>query len=98
MKYDLTIEEMRSLPDAIYRVGVVEQNTSNIAGEHTVSIERVYVDSLGWADDDVAGLLEESFNFLLSKEPPDSILPEFNLRDIKKYFPEYEEEIIKMKR
>jgi len=94
MKYDLIIEEIQGLPDANYRVGVVEKNTSNIASEHIVSIEKVYVDSLGWADDDVARLLEESFNFLLSKEPPDSILKEFDLRDIKKYFPEYEEEIM----
>ena len=91
---------MRSLPDAIYRVGVVEQNTNNVANEHTILIDKEYVDSLGWADDDVARLLRESFNFLLSKEPPDSILKEFNLSDIKKYFPEfpeYEEEI-KMER
>ena len=91
MKYDLTIEEVKGLPEAIYRVGVIEQNTGNIASEHNVLIEKVYVDSIGWADDAVARLLEESFNFLLSKEPPDSILPEFNLRVIKKYFPEYEE-------
>ena len=38
-------------------------------------------------------LLQESFRFLLEKEPNTSILPSFDLPVIGRYFPEYEREI-----
>jgi hypothetical protein len=38
-------------------------------------------------------LLEESFRFLLEREPNTSILPSFPLPLIGRYFPEYEQEI-----
>jgi hypothetical protein len=38
-------------------------------------------------------LLEESFRFLLEREPNTSILGSFDLPRIGRYFPEYEEEI-----
>lgn len=38
-------------------------------------------------------LVKKSFEFLLKREPRKSILKKFNLRDINKYFPEYEKEI-----
>ena len=39
--------------------------------------------------------ISDSFRFLLEREPKESILDEFDIEDIKKYFPEFEEEIIK---
>jgi hypothetical protein len=38
-------------------------------------------------------LIKKSFEFLLEREPKESILSRFNLRVISKYFPEFEEEI-----
>lgn len=38
-------------------------------------------------------LIKKSFEFLLEREPKESILFRFNLRVIRKYFPEFEEEI-----
>jgi hypothetical protein len=38
-------------------------------------------------------LLEESFRFLLEREPNTSILNSFDLPVISRYFPEYEQEI-----
>ena len=38
-------------------------------------------------------LLQESFRFLLEREPNTSILPSFGLLQIGRYFPEYEREI-----
>jgi len=38
-------------------------------------------------------LIEKSFNFLLERESKESILKKFNLMDIARYFPEYEDEI-----
>ena len=39
--------------------------------------------------------VKRSINFLLKKEDKDSILKEFNIRQISDYFPEYENEIRK---
>ncbi len=38
---------------------------------------------------DVDSLVRRSFAFLLEREPNTSILPEFSLGDIERYFPEY---------
>jgi hypothetical protein len=38
-------------------------------------------------------LVEESFRFLLEREPKEAILRRFNLMVISNYFPEYEREI-----
>jgi len=39
-------------------------------------------------------LIKKSFEFLLERESKESILSKFNLEIIKKYFPEYEKEIM----
>ena len=41
-------------------------------------------------------LIKKSFEFLLAREPKESILREFNLKVISTYFPEYETEIKKL--
>ncbi len=46
-----------------------------------------------FGDDDLEGVVRESFAFLLEREPPSSILPEFSLDVIGRYFPEYDEEL-----
>jgi hypothetical protein len=38
---------------------------------------------------------KKSFEFLLNREDKDSILKEFNIKQIREYFPEYETEIKK---
>lgn len=42
---------------------------------------------------DKESLIEESFRFLLEREPRESILASFELPVIARYFPEYPEEI-----
>ena len=42
---------------------------------------------------DVTDLVRRSFEFLLEREPATSILREFGIREIERYFPEYREEI-----
>jgi hypothetical protein len=37
----------------------------------------------------VEDLVKRSFEFLLEREPPESILRRFRLADIERYFPEY---------
>jgi hypothetical protein len=41
-------------------------------------------------------LIKKSFEFLLEREPKESIIPRFNLRVINQYFPEFKEEIRKL--
>ncbi len=41
-------------------------------------------------------LVGKSFRFLLKREPCSSIQRDFNLRDIRQYFPEYEDEMRRM--
>lgn len=41
----------------------------------------------------VEELIGASFEFLLQREPPSSILPEFELSTIERYFPEFAEEV-----
>jgi hypothetical protein len=43
----------------------------------------------------VEKLIEESFRFLLEREPNTAILPSFDLPVIGRYFPEYPQEIAK---
>jgi len=38
-------------------------------------------------------LIKRSFEFLLAREPKESILPEFDLSLIGRYFPEYERDL-----
>lgn len=63
--------------DYAYRVTFTEDYYQQLVGEK-VSAEE---------------LVKKSFEFLLEREGPGSILPEFDLPTIQKYFPEYENEI-----
>lgn len=46
-----------------------------------------------FGDDDLERVVHVSFEFLLEREPASSIMGEFSLDVIKRYFPEYEEEL-----
>ena len=63
--------------------------------KHTVLITDEYHDSLTKKKISKKELLENSFQFLLDREPNTSILSSFELDIISKYFPEYENEIKK---
>jgi len=59
--------------------------------EHSVTVSE---DDLqrwgrGTAQEDVEDLVRRSFDFLLEREPPSSILRTFDLSVIQRYFPEY---------
>jgi hypothetical protein len=45
-----------------------------------------------------ADLVRRSFEFLLAREPKESILPSFGLSTIARYFPEFEREIKRRRR
>ena len=60
---------------------------------HRVTVPEDLVAELGLPEDDLEGVVRESFVFLLEREPASSILPEFSLDVIPNYFPEYREEL-----
>ena len=59
---------------------------------HRVRVSLADIDKYG-ARDDIAGLVRRSFEFLLAREPNTSILREFALSTIERYYPEYAQEI-----
>jgi len=78
------------LQNGRYRVTVVEGSSQT---EHTVTVEKSYRDQLAGPEISAEQLLRKSFEFLLQREPKESILGSFELRVISRYFPEYEGEI-----
>lgn len=53
------------------------------------------IEELGLPEDYLEGVVRESFEFLLEREPASSIMSEFSLDVIPAYFPEYREELPK---
>jgi len=62
---------------------------------HRVRISKAERERYGTGD--VADLVRRSFDFLLAREPNTSILREFDLSTIERYFPEYPGEIARAK-
>lgn len=56
---------------------------------HRVTVPAAYAEKLAGTNPDIARLLETSFEFLLAREPNTSILRQFELSVIGRYFPEY---------
>ena len=73
-----------------FRVTVTE-GTSQTA--HSVSLSPGYYEKLTQKQVPEEVLIERSFQFLLEREPKESILREFDLPLIGHYFPDYENEI-----
>ena len=60
---------------------------------HEVAIPQGYLEKLGLAAVAPERVIEESFRFLLEREPNTSILRSFELPVIARYFPDYAREI-----
>ncbi len=71
----------------------VELRDGDTATSHQVTVPPEMVEELGLGDVDPDTLVRESMEFLLEREPPSSVLPEFALTDIQRYFSEYYDEI-----
>ena len=61
--------------------------------QHSVTLDKEYWEKLTDTRHNPEELVRKFFEFLLAREPKESILREFNLQEIAKYFPEYESEI-----
>jgi hypothetical protein len=65
----------------------VEEDGRKVS-EHTVEVSTSDVKRLA-PESSVEELVLRSFEFLLEREPPSSVLRRFALTDIERYFPEY---------
>lgn len=70
----------------------VEVDDGRGTSTHRVTVTEEHLGTYG-AGSDAEALLEESFRFLLEREPKESILASFDLPVIESYFPEYPDEI-----
>lgn len=61
---------------------------------HIIEVDKSYYNKLTNGKIKSKDLVKKSFEFLLAREPKESILKEFNLKEIFRYFPEYEKDII----
>jgi hypothetical protein len=60
---------------------------------HSVTFTRADFQRLAGSGETPDNLVRRSFEFLLAREPKESILKSFALTDIGRYFPDYEREI-----
>jgi hypothetical protein len=81
---DITVEKVDSGDPAVFIVTVGDDPNRT---RHRVVVPRnAAVRPAGVGDEQ---LIEASFEFLLAREPRESILPEFEIGLIERYFPEY---------
>lgn len=74
-----------------FRVEVMEESSSTT---HDVAISPASIERFDWHGTPEE-LIRKSFEFLLAREPKESILKEFEISAIGRYFPEYEETVRK---
>ena len=84
--------EVKKKSDNEFTVTVEEKGSRS---EHAVSLDDDYYQNLSQGKIAKEELVKKSFEFLLEREPKESILSRFNLKVITKYFPEFEMEITK---
>jgi hypothetical protein len=81
--------EVRKVEEGTFRVEVGDSRSTSV---HEVSATDEDLRRYGGEADPVR-LIEASFEFLLEREPKESILSRFDLPVIERYFPEYAREI-----
>jgi hypothetical protein len=82
--------EIEELSASEFRVRVIEGHSES---SHVVTVQPPYRHKLTGEKAEAEELLRRSFEFLLEREPKESILARFDLSMISRYFPEYEKEI-----
>lgn len=80
-------------PAGGWRCAVSLLDDGRPVSEHTVTVSPGDLGRLAPGADEPTVLVRASFEFLLEREPPTSILRTFQIDAIGRYFPEYESEI-----
>ena len=70
-----------------FQVTVDEENSNST---HTVTLDDQYHKKLSGKIIPKEELIKKSFEFLLEREPKESIMSDFDLKIINKFFPEFE--------
>ncbi len=71
----------------------MEVTEGDTTTSHRVIVPKSLLDDWGLEDSESEAVVRESFAFLMEREPASSILPEFSLAIIPRYFPEYRHEL-----
>lgn len=89
----ISVESQEQEGGWAFKVLITEADGSS--SEHRVTLKEADRRRLAGGEVSPERLVEESFRFLLEREPKESILSRFDLPVISRYFPEYEAEITK---
>jgi hypothetical protein len=84
--------EVEKIDERHFRVRVIEAGSETT---HQVTLDPKDRARFGGATAEPEELMRKSFEFLLEREPKESILGLFDLSVISRYFPDYEREIKK---
>ena len=88
----MTVSGIQITPAGPHEFGV-EVTEGSETTSHRVIVPPSLLDDWGLDDSDCEAVVRESFAFLMEREPASSILPEFSLAIIPRYFPEYRDEL-----
>jgi hypothetical protein len=83
---------MRVVSMAPNEFGVEVEEGHEVTG-HKVRVPEAFLDDLLLAGADREVIVRETIEFLLEREPAASILPEFSLDDVSRYFPDFPGEL-----
>jgi hypothetical protein len=86
----LGAHEIHAVKDGEFRVRVIDGHNES---SHRVTLSTEHYNRLTDGKIEPQELVKRSFEFLLEREPKESILAQFDLQVIARYFPEYEREI-----
>ncbi len=87
MEYKISIQEQKPFPEAVFKVTISDERSQS---KHLVTLHEPYYQELTGGMISAEELIQKSIEFLLEREPKESILKKFELPKIQKYFPEYE--------
>jgi hypothetical protein len=82
--------EVEMVREGEFEVRVVDTDSES---SHRVTLNAEHYNRLTSGKIEAQELVRRSFQFLLQREPKESILGSFDLQVIARYFPEYEREI-----
>jgi hypothetical protein len=83
---------IRITPAGPHEFGV-EVTEGSETTSHKVIVPPSMLSDWGLEETDSEDVVRESFAFLMEREPATSILPEFSLAIISRYYPEYKNEL-----
>jgi hypothetical protein len=82
--------EVERIKGGEFKVRIIEGASES---KHRVTLKRDDYQRFTGGKIEPDQLIRRSFEFLLAREPKESILPEFDLPLISRYFPEFEREL-----